>query len=120
MHGHHHHIAAGDTLRRSLHLEKCDKVALLLGVPNSGKSVLFNALTGGSARVGNWPGVTASILVGKTDGACIVDLPGVYGLGEQSLEASMVEEAILSGIYDKIVIYTFALCGNRCHRLESR
>jgi len=56
----------------------------LLGMPNTGKSTLFNRLTGASAKVGNWPGVTvdllsANVLLG-TQTVEIVDLPGIYNL----------------------------------------
>ena len=37
----------------------------LLGMPNTGKSTLFNRMTGASARVGNWPGITVELLTGK-------------------------------------------------------
>ena len=55
------------------------KIALA-GNPNSGKTTLFNALTGSTAHVGNWPGVTVDKKVGVykkgKEGAEIVDLPG--------------------------------------------
>lgn len=56
----------------------------LLGMPNTGKSTLFNRLSGASARVGNWPGITvdlmsAKILIGGHI-AELVDLPGLYDL----------------------------------------
>ena len=58
---------------------------LLFGRPNSGKSSLYNALTGGNARVGNYPGITVDILesripMGDGKEASIVDLPGTYSL----------------------------------------
>ena len=56
----------------------------LLGMPNTGKSTLFNRLTGGAARVGNWPGITVELLSGKillgADMVEIIDLPGIYDL----------------------------------------
>ena len=61
----------------------------LAGNPNSGKTTMFNKLTGSSQRVGNWPGVTVDKKVGKikgTDGADLVDLPGIYSLSPYSPE----------------------------------
>ena len=56
----------------------------LLGMPNTGKSTLFNRLSGSSARIGNWPGITVDLHVVKTilGGymAELVDLPGIYDL----------------------------------------
>ena len=56
---------------------------VLFGMPNSGKSTVFNALTGGSAKVGNWHGVTVEIKKGnlKEDNKIkFYDLPGFYSL----------------------------------------
>lgn len=56
----------------------------LLGMPNTGKSTLFNRLSGASARVGNWPGMTVDLLSAKIllggHIAELVDLPGLYDL----------------------------------------
>lgn len=56
----------------------------LLGMPNTGKSTLFNRLTGAGARIGNWPGITVDLLSAKVllAGSMveIVDLPGIYNL----------------------------------------
>ena len=56
----------------------------LPGMPNTGKSTLFNRLTGAGARVGNWPGMTVDMLAAKVllAGSMVelVDLPGIYNL----------------------------------------
>ncbi len=59
-----------------------------IGNPNCGKSALFNTLTGGDARVGNWPGVTVERKEGiwKKEGYLCVDLPGVYSFSPYTPE----------------------------------
>ena len=64
------------------------KIALA-GNPNSGKTTLFNALTGSNQFVGNWPGVTVEKKEGrlkKHDDVVIMDLPGIYSLSPYTLE----------------------------------
>ncbi len=66
----------------------------LLGMPNTGKSTLFNRLTGAGARVGNWPGVTVDLLSAKillgADMVEVIDLPGIYNLHGYSEDEQVV------------------------------
>ena len=92
------------------------KIALL-GQPNSGKSTLFNGLTGSNQRVGNWPGKTVEKIEGKfsykgTD-YNIVDLPGAYGLSANSDEEVITREYIASGEADLIAVMADASQLNR-------
>ena len=69
-------------------MEKQIKIALA-GNPNSGKTTLFNALTGSNQFVGNWPGVTVEKKEGrlkKHEDVVIMDLPGIYSLSPYTLE----------------------------------
>ena len=72
----------------------------IIGNPNTGKSTLFNALTGLQARVGNYPGVTVEKKIGRLKGMTeeieLVDLPGTYSLSPRSLD-EMVSVNVLLG-----------------------
>ncbi len=74
------------------------KIALA-GNPNSGKTTMFNELTGSSQYVGNWPGVTVEKKEGKYKGqkdVVIVDLPGIYSLSPYTLEEVVSRNFIIN------------------------
>ncbi|HPR35279.1 MAG TPA: ferrous iron transport protein B [Anaerolineaceae bacterium] len=76
------------------------------GNPNSGKTTLFNALTGSNQYVGNWPGVTVEkkegVLIGHPE-VILVDLPGIYSLSTNSLEEELARDYLLESNPDAII-----------------
>ena len=78
----------------------------LAGNPNSGKTTLFNALTGSNQFVGNWPGVTVEKKEGKLkkhDGVIIIDLPGIYSLSPYTLEEVIARNYLIGERPDAIL-----------------
>ena len=79
----------------------------LAGNPNSGKTTLFNALTGSTAHVGNWPGVTVDKRVGVykkgSEPVDIVDLPGIYSLSPYTPEEVIARNFVLDEHPDCII-----------------
>ena len=73
----------------------------LVGNPNSGKTTLFNNLTGAHQHVGNWPGVTVEKKEGRLDyqgyRIIAIDLPGVYSLTAYSLDEVIARDFVVDG-----------------------
>jgi ferrous iron transport protein B len=80
----------------------------LLGMPNTGKSTLFNRLSGASARVGNWPGITVDLMSAKIlmggHIAELIDLPGLYDLHGFSDDEQVVRHFLSSNTVDLAMI----------------
>lgn len=101
-----HHAA--NLLRLGVNVNDCDYVVALAGNPNTGKSTVFNALTGLRQHTGNWPGKTVT----RAEGAYsygqkrykIVDLPGTYSLLSTTLDEEVARDFILFGQPDVTVV----------------
>jgi ferrous iron transport protein B len=95
------------SLEQSLPLPKTLRIALL-GQPNTGKSTVFNRLTGSRQHVGNWPGKTVEQKTGVFYYAgkhySLVDLPGTYSLTANSLEERISRDYIIEEQPDLVVV----------------
>jgi ferrous iron transport protein B len=84
------------------------KRVALLGMPNTGKSTLFNRISGASSRVGNWPGITVDLLAAKIllggHIAELVDLPGIYDLHGFSDDEQVVRHFLESNEVDLVIL----------------
>ena len=76
----------------------------MLGMPNTGKSTLFNRLTGAHAKVGNWPGLTVDLMTARlmigAQMAQIIDLPGIYDLDGYSEDEQVVTQFLAENQVD--------------------
>ncbi|MGE5485381.1 MAG: FeoB small GTPase domain-containing protein [Ignavibacteriales bacterium] len=96
---------------------RSELVVALAGNPNTGKSTVFNGLTGLRQHTGNWPGKTVTVASGRYthDGNVflLVDLPGTYSLLTNSAEEEVARDFLLSGRPDATVVVADAACLER-------
>jgi Fe2+ transport system protein B len=103
--------------RLGLRLDRWDHVVALAGNPNTGKSTVFNQLTGLRQHTGNWPGKT----IARAEGGFafgdrrykLIDLPGTYSLRSASPDETVAREFLLFGKPDVTVIVADATCLER-------
>ena len=95
-------------VRRERYAKTGTLTVALAGNPNTGKSSIFNLLTGAKQHVGNWPGKTVARSEGSFDhddqSIQIVDLPGTYSLNASSPEEVIARDYLVSGEPDAVVV----------------
>jgi ferrous iron transport protein B len=103
---------AAQLKKLGVNLDSWDFVVALAGNPNTGKSTVFNALTGLRQHTGNWPGKTVSRAEGGFEYAGrrfkLVDLPGTYSLLSTSLDEQIARDFLLFGRPDVTIVVTDA------------
>ncbi len=101
-----HHV--GNLVKLGINMDNWDYVVALAGNPNTGKSTIFNALTGLRQHTGNWPGKTVTRAEGGFSYAGhqykLVDLPGTYSLLSTTLDEEIARNFILFGRPDVTII----------------
>lgn len=99
---------AGNLLKLGVNMDKWDYLVALAGNPNTGKSTVFNALTGLRQHTGNWPGKTVTRAEGGFEYSGkrykIVDLPGTYSLLATSTDEEVARNFILFGRPDVTLV----------------
>ena len=107
-------------LKEKFNIEKRSKdeiIIALAGNPNTGKSTLFNSLTGHRQHTGNWPGKTVTNAKGsfkyKDKNFLLIDLPGTYSILANSAEEEVARDFICFGHPDLTVVITDSTCLER-------
>ena len=108
---------AGNLVKLGIQMGSFDYLVALAGNPNTGKSTVFNAITGLRQHTGNWPGKTVT----RAEGGFafggkkfkLVDLPGTYSLLSTSADEEVARDFILFGQPDVTVVVTDATCLER-------
>jgi ferrous iron transport protein B len=100
--------AHAELARMGVSLDRVDRVVALAGNPNTGKSTLFNALTGLKQHTGNWPGKTVTRAEGGFEFNAVryklVDLPGTYSLLSASHDEEIARDFLLFGQPDATIV----------------